>query len=220
VEDKGRHETRRDLRKKLKLYVITDPELSRGRSYREIVKEALQGGATAVQFRDKTLSTRGLVDAGKELRQLTWEYEALFVVNDRLDVALAVNADGIHIGQEDMPLPECRRILGDKYVIGVSAGNVEEAKEAEKLGADYLGSGPVYLTSTKNDAGSPLGVEGLAEICRDVELPVVGIGGIEAGNAREVIRVGAVGVAVISAVVSAGEPREACREFREKMGDD
>jgi len=208
-----------DWKEKLKLYVITDAGLSRGRNNREVVEAALRGGATAVQLREKNLPTRRLLEEARELRRLTLREGALFIVNDRPDVALAVEADGVHIGDDDMPLQDCRRILGDSFLVGVSADSPEEAKEAQKQGADYLGCGPVYATTTKTDAGVPLGPGGLEEICRSVEVPVVGIGGIDVENAAAVMEAGVFGIAVISAVVSANSPEEACLNLRKEIGE-
>jgi len=201
----------------LLLYVITDPESSRGMSHVEVAKQALEGGATALQLRDKNLFTRQLVEKGLEIRKLTRHYGALFLVNDRVDVALAVEADGVHLGQEDMPLHVCRKLVGPRFIIGISARTPEKAREAELGGADYLGSGAVYRTSTKENASSPMGPQGLAEICDSVNLPVVGIGGIGLEKAEEVMKAGAAGVAVISAVVAAQDPAGACRQFRQKL---
>lgn len=205
------------LKKKLLLYVITDPQLSRGRTHPEIAKKALSGGATAVQLRDKTLSTRELLEVGRELRRLTRLYGALFIVNDRVDVALALDADGVHVGDEDLPPRDCRRLLGKDKIIGVSAGTPAEAREAEAAGANYLGSGPVFATSTKQDTGPELGFAGLSEICHAVSIPVIGIGGLDWNNMMEIEETGACGVAVVSAVVSAADPEEVCRRFRKSL---
>jgi thiamine-phosphate pyrophosphorylase len=201
----------------LTLYVITDRRLASGRSHEEVAREAIAGGATVIQLRDKEASTKELVEIGRRLRRLTAERGVTFIVNDRVDVALAVDADGVHLGQEDMPAALARQLMGPAKVIGVSAGTVEEAKRAEKDGADYLGVGPVYATVTKPDAGEPIGVEGLAEILRAVSIPVVAIGGINEGNVEEVIAAGADGVAVVSAVVAAQDIEAAARRLRRKI---
>jgi thiamine-phosphate pyrophosphorylase len=201
----------------LTLYVITDRRLASGRSHEEVAREAIAGGATVIQLRDKEASTKELVEIGRRLRRLTAERGVTFIVNDRVDVALAVNADGVHLGQEDMPAALARQLMGPAKVIGVSASTVEEAKRAEKDGANYLGVGPVYATVTKPDAGEPIGVEGLAEILRAVSIPVVAIGGIKEGNVEEVIAAGADGVAVVSAVVAAQDIEAAARRLRRKI---
>jgi len=209
-----------NCREKLLLYVISSSESLRGSTHEAVVEKALSGGATAIQLRDKHLTTRELIKVGDNIRKLTRQYDALFLVNDRLDIALAVEADGVHLGQEDMPLWSCRELVGPDFIIGISARTVEQAREAEKGGADYLGSGPVYATSTKEDSGPVLGLQGLAEICHAVSLPVLGIGGIEAPQSGKVLQAGAAGVAVVSAVVSAEDPAEASREFRKVMAEE
>ncbi len=194
---------------RLDLYVITDSNLSRGRSHVQVASEAIRGGATVIQLRDKHAEGRELLETGRALRGLTREAGVLFIVNDRVDVAIAVEADGVHVGQQDLPAAVVRRLVGPKMILGVSAANVPEARQAKADGADYLGVGAVFATSTKSDAGAPVGTEILAEIRREVGLPLVGIGGINMHNAAEVIRQGADGVAVISAVVSAPDIAQA-----------
>lgn len=198
------------------LYVITDVKLSRGRSHLEVAQAAIEGGASIIQFREKEMTTRELVKTARRLKELTKEKGVPFIVNDRLDVALAVEADGVHVGQNDMPAPLARQLMGQK-IVGVSATTVEEALKAQADGADYLGVGPIYPTGTKPDAVPPIGLERLRQIVEAVEIPVVAIGGINQENAREVIAYGACGVAVISAVVSAPDIAAAARCLREKV---
>ncbi len=207
------------LRRALRLYVLTDRGLSRGRSEVEIVQAALAGGATAIQLRWKAGPLAEAVRAGRALRELCREAGALFVVNDRVDLALALEADGVHLGVEDLPLVEARRLAGDRLVIGFSPSTLEEALAAERAGADYLGVGPVYGTATKADAGPAVGIEHVRQIAVAVSIPVVGIGGITAGNARPVIEAGAAGVAVISAVVAADDPRAAAAALRSAVDE-
>lgn len=197
------------------LNVITDEGLSRGRSTVDVVRAALAGGATVIQLRDKTGSTRHLIEVGRALRELTRSAGATFIVDDRADVALAVDADGVHVGQDDLPATDARRIVGAGRIVGVSAGSVAEALQAERDGADYIGVGSVFATGSKPDAGAPIGLDGLARIARAVSIPVVAIGGINAGNAADCIAAGASGVAVISAVVGAADVAQAARELRE-----
>lgn len=208
---------RRWFESKLRVYVITDKALSRGRSEEEVVRAALKGGATAIQLRAKSASTEEMLRLGRELRRITREAGALFIVNDRPDVALAVDADGVHVGQEDVPVAVARRIVGEK-IVGASAGDIREAREAEAQGADYLGVGSVFSTASKSDAGEPIGLEALNRICRAVRVPVMGIGGINAENARGVMEAGAKGVAVISAVVAADDVERAARQLLEATG--
>ena len=197
------------------LHVLTDEQLSRGRATVAVVQAALAGGATVIQLRDKTASTRRLLELGRVLRALTREAGATFIVNDRADVALAVDADGVHVGQDDLPARNARRIVGAERVVGVSASSMAEALQAERDGADYIGAGTVFATGSKPDAGAPIGLEGLAQIARAVAIPVVAIGGVNAANAAECVAAGAAGVAVISAVVSADDVAAAARELRE-----
>lgn len=199
----------------LSLYVITDRLLSRGRSHREVVASAIAGGATCIQLREKDLSTRELYVTAEDLRRLTREKGVTFIVNDRLDVALAVGADGVHLGPDDLPFTAARRLMPPDMILGVSAGNLKDALEAQRMGANYLGVGSVFATATKADAGEPIGLEGLSHICRRVSIPVVGIGGINASNARSVMEAGAAGVAVISSVVAASDIASAARELFE-----
>ncbi|MDN5347104.1 MAG: thiamine-phosphate pyrophosphorylase [Clostridia bacterium] len=195
------------------LYVITDSRLSRGRPVVEVVRQALEGGARIIQLREKEMPPRELVALGRELRSLIKSFNATFIVNDRLDVALAVDADGVHVGQDDLPAAVARRLLGPGKILGVSVATVEEALRALADGADYLGVGSIYATGTKPDAGAPIGPARIKEIKSRVNLPVVAIGGINAANAGEVIAAGADGVAVISAVVGADDVRAAAAEL-------
>ncbi len=197
------------------VYVITDRRLARGRSHEEIAAAAVAGGATVVQLRDKELTTRQLADAAARMLAVLRPAGVPLVINDRADVALAVDADGVHVGPDDLPVEVARRILGPSRLVGASAGTVEEAVQAERQGADYLGVGSVFETSSKSDAGPPIGVEGLRRIVQAVRLPVVAIGGITHANAAQVIRAGAAGVAVISAVVAASDIAAATRSLVE-----
>jgi thiamine-phosphate pyrophosphorylase len=186
-----------------RLCVITDEHVGRGRSHLRIAEEAIRGGADVIQLRDKTASGRRLHEIAFALRKLTLDSNVPFIVNDRVDVAMAVGADGVHVGQQDLPASAARRILGPGRILGVSAETVAEAVQAERDGADYLGVGPVYeARGSKADAGEPVGPELVARIRLHTRLPIVAIGGIHAGNVREVREAGADGVAVISAVVA------------------
>jgi thiamine-phosphate pyrophosphorylase len=193
------------LREEYELCVITHQVGYLGRTHVDVAQAALEGGARLIQFRSKDLSTRRMVDLAREIRQLTREFGATFIINDRVEVALAVGADGVHVGEDDMPLFQARRLLGARAILGASVATVEAARLAEAAGADYLGVGPVFLTYSKADAGAAIGAERLGEIAAAVETPVIGIGGITADNAGEVVRRGAEGVAVISAVAEADD---------------
>ncbi|MDR5695985.1 MAG: thiamine phosphate synthase [Armatimonadota bacterium] len=200
----------------LTLYVITDRRLS-GRSHEEVAEAAIRGGATVIQFREKDASTREMVEIASRLREITKRYGVPLIVNDRVDVALAVDADGVHVGTEDMPIAIAKRLIGPGKVVGASASTVEEALFAVEQGADYLGVGSIFATGTKVDAGPPIGIERLVEIASRVPIPVVAIGGIHHGNVAEVIRAGANGVAVISAVVAAEDIADSTRRLLEAI---
>ena len=207
----------RKLRSDFFLYILTDHSLSRGRSNVEVVKEAIAGGADAIQLRGKGYTAKQLIQEALILRDITCESEVLFIVNDRVDVALAVDADGVHLGQDDFPIAWARRLLGKDKIIGISTHNVEEAVQAEKDGADYIGVGSVFPTTTKPDARPMAGLELITDIKENVNIPVVAIGGIKAENAAQVGMAGADCIAVISAVVSAINVREAATKLREEF---
>lgn len=203
------------IRLELGLYVITDATLSHGRTHEEVVAQALAGGADVIQLRDKNASTQEVCAVGSRIKELTARAGALFIVNDRVDVAAAIDADGVHVGQDDLPAAAARRILGPGKVLGVSVENPEQARRAEADGADYIAIGPIYeARGTKADAGTPVGPRAIAELREHTRLPIVAIGGIKHGHVREVVNAGASGVAVISAVVSAPNIAAAAREMK------
>jgi thiamine-phosphate diphosphorylase len=202
------------LASSLALHVLTDQYWARGRDILSVVAAALDGGATVIQLRDKTASTRALIEGGLALRALTRERGALFIVNDRLDVALALEADGAHVGQDDMPVEFARRLLGRERILGVSAATMEEAEEAVAGGADYLGVGPIFPSLGKADAGPACGTRLLTLLAQRYTIPLVAIGGITVANAAEVVQAGASGVAVITAVVSAEDIAAATQQLR------
>ena len=199
------------------LYLVTDRALARGRSTAALVREAVAGGATCVQVREKNGGTREFLEEARAVQAALRGTGVPLIVNDRVDVALAIGADGVHLGQQDMPIAEARRLGPAEWIIGVSAECVEDAIRAEREGADYVGVSPVFATPTKTDTALPLGLEGLRQMRAAVKIPLVAIGGIHAGNAREVIRAGADGLAVVSAIVSADSPREAARQLRREI---
>ncbi len=199
----------------LRLYVITDAALSRGRSHSDVIVAAIRGGATIIQYREKSASTRKMFEEARTLLALCRKHHVPFIVNDRLDIALAVDADGVHVGQDDMPASLARKLIGEQKILGVSAENEEQARKAIADGADYLGVGTVFPTATKSDVGNPIGLDGVEQIVRISKIPVVGIGGINASNAADVIRAGAAGVAVISAIVNAEDVEGAARELKQ-----
>ena len=203
----------------LSLYLVTDRGLSQGRSTVNVVRAAVRGGVTCVQLREKHCSAREFIAEARAVKELldSLETRVPLIINDRIDVALAVDADGVHIGQSDMPLADARRLVGQSMIIGVSAESVEDAVRAEAEGADYLGVSPIFATPTKTDTAPPLGMDGVRSIRAAVSLPLVGIGGIHAGNAAAVIRAGADGVAVVSAIVSAGCPKSAAIDLKHQI---
>jgi thiamine-phosphate pyrophosphorylase len=199
-------------------YVVTDATLSRGRSHVEVAREAVGGGADVVQLREKDAASRVLYETAKEIRRLTQGAGVPFIVNDRVDIALAAGADGVHVGQVDLPATEARRLIGPERILGVSAASLEEALAAERDGADYVGFGPVFeARGTKPDAGPPKGLERLAGVCERCGVPVIAIGGIHHGNVDQVIAAGAAGVAVISGVVGAPDIAAAVRDLKERI---
>jgi thiamine-phosphate pyrophosphorylase len=199
------------------LYLVTDAGISLGRTPTQVVEAAIRGGVTVVQYREKSASTRRMMEEARELRQLCRAGGVPFIVNDRIDVALAVDADGVHVGQDDMPAPLARRLIGKRRILGVSAADVDEARKAEEQGADYVGASPVFATPTKPDAPPPVGIDGLRRMAGAVSIPVVAIGGMNAENARSIILAGAAGVAVISAIVGARDVEAAARAIREAI---
>jgi len=194
------------LHEALRVLVITDARLAAPHRVPEVVRAALEGGARSVQLRNKGDSARALVEIGRQLRDLTRAHGALLFVNDRVDVALAVEADGVHVGPHDLPVAAVRAIAPPGFLVGRSADDVEVARRAVADGADYIGCGTVYATTTKPDAGDVIGLDGLAKVARAVTVPVVAIGGITVERAAEIAATGAAGVAVVGAVMAAQDP--------------
>jgi thiamine-phosphate pyrophosphorylase len=203
----------------LRLNAIVDPERSGGRNLADLARLCAEGGATLVQLRDKISETRAMVEEARAIKSALAPFGVPFVVNDRIDVALAAGADGVHIGPDDMAVEDARRLLGPNAIIGVSIKSVGDAEAAPVALIDYVGSGGVYATLSKQQKNKPIGPEGLARIVgvfrrRAPHLPLAGIAGIDAGNAGEVIAAGADGVAVISALSLAPDPAAAARALR------
>lgn len=187
--------------------MVTDAALAAPRTVVEVVDEALAAGAPAIQLRNKGESARSLLAIGRELRALTRGASALFFVNDRVDLAIALEADGVHLGPDDLPVAAARRIVPEGFLIGRSADDPDVARRAVAEGADYIGCGTVFRTSTKGDAGEVIGVEGLSRVARAADVPVVGIGGITEARVGELAGTGAAGVAVVGAVMRSKEVR-------------
>jgi thiamine-phosphate pyrophosphorylase len=201
----------------LHVCVITDPCLAAGRDHVAIAEAALRGGADMIQLRDKTGDLRDLLRQALAIQALCRAQDALFIVNDRVDLALAAGADGAHVGQDDLPAEAARRLLGQGCLLGVSTHNPDQARAAEKAGADYLGFGPMFPTGTKDTGYAPQGLAALREVRRATRLPILAIGGITLENAGEVIQAGATAPAVISAVVAAPDIAAAASAFRQRV---
>lgn len=202
------------------IYLVTDEDCLKGKNLLEAVEEALQGGVTVVQYRAKQAEGREMFQKATELKRLCDSYKVPLIINDRLDVAMAVGAAGVHVGQSDFPCAEARRLLGENYVIGVSAHNPQEALQAVADGADYLGCGAVFGSATKNNVGT-LGLENLRAIRQAVQLPMVGIGGVTSENYQLVLETGANGAAIVSGILAAEAIRERVKKFvtiKEKYG--
>lgn len=198
------------------LCIITD-RASSGLSHTEVVSRALAGGATMIQLREKSPNLRVLWEEGKMIRAACRAHSACFIVNDRVDLALALEADGVHLGQEDLPATEARHLLPAGMLLGVSTHSMAQARQAVMDGADYIGVGPIFATRTKIRPDPPLGLAGLASIRQAIKLPILAIGGIGLHEVEEIIRAGADGVAVISAITGAPDITTAVRQFRQAI---
>ncbi len=195
------------------LYLVTDRGLCGARPLEEVVLRAVEGGVSYVQIREKDLNTRSFVEEACRLRDILGELHIPLIINDRLDVVLAARADGIHIGQDDMPYPVARELLGTAAIIGLSVETWEDVERAEHLAVDYLGVSPVFETPTKTDTKGSWGLEGLRRIRAYTHHPLVAIGGLNAANAADVVKAGADCIAVVSAVCAAPDPAAAAREL-------
>ena len=204
-------------REALRLYLVTDRPLALGRDIEWVVSEAVKGGVTLVQLREKDIDTRQFIDLGRRLKALLAPTGVPLLINDRVDVALAVDADGVHIGQSDMPYADARRLLGADKIIGLSVENMAEVEEANGLDVDYVAVSPVFLTSTKTDTAAAFGFDGLARAAALTRHPLVGIGGMNIKTAAQAVRSGADGIAVVSGIMSAPDPRAAASELIKEM---
>ncbi|MBQ2961692.1 thiamine phosphate synthase [Methanobrevibacter sp.] len=196
------------------VYLVTDHRDKTDEEFLNIIGEAIKGGTTVVQLREKTASTKDFYDLALKVKEITSKYDVPLLINDRIDIAIAVDSEGVHIGQDDMPADIARRIIGEDKILGVSASTVEEAKKAEADGADYIGSGAVFPTATKDDADS-VSKEELKEIVDSIDIPVVAIGGITLENADTLKDTGIAGFSVVSAIMNAEDPKDASKKLRE-----
>lgn len=199
--------------KALKLYLVTDRGLCGGRDLCEIVRAAAAGGVTMVQLREKDIDTRTFVEEAVALKEVLAPLGVPLIINDRVDVALAADADGVHIGQSDMPYDIARRLLGPARIIGLSVENMRQVVQANSLDVDYIGVSPVFATPTKTDTAAPFGLEGLREAVTLSRHPAVGIGGMNSSTAARVFAAGAAGIAVVSAIMADDNPGEASRRL-------
>lgn len=204
--------------KEFKLYAITGEEFHSGKDLIEVMEQAILGGADIIQLRDKNSSKREILEKAKKLRELTKKHDVTFIVNDHIDVALAVDADGIHLGQDDLPIEEARKIVGPDKVIGISTHAIEEAKAAETAGADYIGVGPIFPTKSKVDVVDPVTTNYIQEIISaNLTIPFVAIGGIKLHNVEQVLEAGAVRICAISEIVGAADIKGNCEGFIKKI---
>ncbi|MBN1833744.1 MAG: thiamine phosphate synthase [Deltaproteobacteria bacterium] len=194
-----------------KLHVLTDTVLQGRFSHLELARMAIRGGADTIQYRQKSGSTREMIRVAAQMKQVCSDQGVPLIVNDRVDIAIAVKADGVHLGQDDFPIPLARELLGQEMIIGASASNMEEVKKCLLEGADYVGFGPIYPTTSKDDAGSAKGIDGLAQVVKSVPVPIIAIGGIGLENVSEILRTGVHGIAVISSVCCREDPEQAAK---------
>lgn len=201
------------MKDKLKLYLVTDRSLSRGRTLAQIITAAAAGGVTMVQLREKDITTSEFITLAQCVKECLKPLNIPLIINDRVDVALAVDADGVHIGQSDMPYNIARKLLGRDKIIGLSVENIDDLLAANDLDVDYVGISPVFATTTKTDTATPFGIDGLKEAVRLSAHPTVAIGGMNRDTARDVMLTGCNGIAVVSAISSADNPTEAAAEL-------
>lgn len=201
------------------LYFITDSRLTR-KTVLEDVKSAIRAGVKIIQYREKGEGTGDMIKEAKGISELCKKNNVLFIINDRVDIVLAVDADGVHLGNKDMTYSIARKILGSKKIIGLTVHNIREAVEAERIGADYVGVSPIFETKTKLDAGRPAGLKLIKDIKKAIKIPFVAIGGINENNLGSVIEAGARSIAAISAIVTKDNVEKECKKFREVITSD
>jgi len=205
------------IKELIKLYLVTDPDLVGNRELEEVVVEAVKGGVTIVQLREKKLEDKQLIEKSLSLAKKLKKYSVPLIINDKIDVAFSSSASGVHLGQSDLPCFSAREVLGKHRIIGVSTNSIQEAETAVRDGADYIAISPIFDTPTKTDTDPAVGLDGIAEIKKHVKIPIVGIGGINVKNARDVIKAGCDGIAVVSAIIAAEDPKQAAIELLEEI---
>jgi len=203
----------KELLNKIDLYFITDPKLTKKDIFKD-ANSAIRAGVKIIQYREKEKDTKYMIEEATKIKEVCKENNILFLINDRVDVALAVDADGVHLGREDMPYTKARTLLGNERIIGLTIHNLEEAIEAENIGADYIGVSPIFETKTKPDAGKPSGLQLLIDLKENIKIPYVAIGGINEYNIKSVLSTGTRYVAIISAIITKDNVEEECKKFR------
>ena len=199
--------------KSLQLYLVTDDRFPKNRDFLSVIEKAIKGGVTMVQLREKTAKTNAFIERALAVKKLLQSFEIPLIINDRIDVALAIDADGVHIGQDDMPAQLARKLLGKNKIIGLSIENKKQAETANQFPIDYIGLSPVFSTNTKDDLANPLGLNGINEIMNISKFPSVAIGGIKPENAQSVLKAGANGLAIVSYIMGADNPSIAAEKF-------
>ena len=207
------------MKERLKLYLVTDSPILKGRDFYKCIEGALKGGVTTVQLREKDASGKEFLEKAYRLRELTKKYNAIFIINDRVDIALLVNADGVHVGQSDISASEVRKLVGSEKIVGVSARTVKEAIEAKVSGADYLGVGAMFGTTTKLDA-KDVAMETLKDIKENTDLPIVAIGGLNLENIEQLKEYNIDGYAVVSAILGSEDIYLETRKWINKISSD
>jgi thiamine-phosphate pyrophosphorylase len=202
-----------------RLHVLTDTVLQTRFSHSDLARLALRGGADTIQLRQKTGTTREMIRIAVLMKQLCSDYDIPLIVNDRVDVAIAAEADGVHLGQDDFPIPLARELLGQERIIGASASDINEGRKCLEEGADYIGFGPVYPTTSKDDAGAVKGLDTLTQIAEAVSAPIIAIGGISSNRVSEILQAGAHGIAVISSVCCQEDPEQATKTLYQVIID-
>jgi thiamine-phosphate pyrophosphorylase len=201
----------------LSLYVIVDRRMIKDKSLFQVAREVIAGGATTIQLREKNMESGDLYNLASSIKEVAKKRRVLFLVDDRVDIALAVNADGVHLGEKDLPIKIARKLLGRDKIIGVTVRNLSQALKAQREGADYVSLGPIFSTKTKGNLPPPRGLKAITQVKKKIRVPLLAIGGINKDKVAEVIRIGADGVAVVSAIMGAKNVRKATQELLKQI---